>query len=292
MKSPKNGSQAPSKTHSDTAGGPTARAGAPGAPESPYRNSPFWRVFDALALRLDHRRGWYGLPKPLGLLTLVGIRNTLRRGNLFDTTNQPSENPPSPHPYSGSVLTTRTADGSWNDLDHPAMGMAGTRFGRNVPIGDTRPEPQDRMLEPNPREVSRRLMTRDRLIPASAGNALIAAWLQFMVRDWFSHGHSPHENPWILPVGPGDDWPEPQLTIPRTPADPTVPAGGAGRTGCSGGCRHCDHHAGSVPGTGGEHHQRNIRVCADLHLQRRGSGPLMRRSLQSGLVPSWSTPPT
>jgi hypothetical protein len=195
----------------------------PSAPESPYRNSSFWRVFDALALKLDHRRGWYRLPRPLGLVTLVGVRNILRRSNLVDTTNQPQENPSVPLPYSSAVLTERTADGSWNDLDEPAMGMANTRFGRNVPIDNTRPEPSDRILEPNPREVSRRLMTRDRLIPASAGNALIASWLQFMIRDWFSHGSGSNENPWVLPVGTGDDWPAPQLIVTRTPADPTAP---------------------------------------------------------------------
>jgi hypothetical protein len=223
MKHPRDDRPAPFRIPTATTANPRQRQGAQPASEAPSRNGLMWQLFDALALAVDRRRGWYRLPKPLGLLTLIGIRNTLRRKNLFDTTNQPSETPPSPSPYSPSVLTERTADGSWNDLDHPTMGMAGTRFGRNVPIGDTGPEPLDRMLEPNPREVSRRLMTRDRLIPASAGNALIAAWLQFMIRDWFSHGHSPHDNPWILPVESGDDWPEPQLTIPRTPVDPTAP---------------------------------------------------------------------
>jgi hypothetical protein len=174
-------------------------------------------MFDTAALRLDRRRGWYRLPRPLGLVTLVGVRNILRRSNLVDTTNQPQENPAVPLSYSSSVLTERTAE-------QPARGMANTRFGRNVPIDSSRPEPPDRILEPNPREVSRRLMTRDRLIPASAGNALIAAWLQFMIRDWFSHGSGSNENPWVLPVGAGDDWPAPQLIVPRTPADPTAPA--------------------------------------------------------------------
>ena len=206
MKSPRNVSPVPSQARPEAADGSVAadRSGAapatPGTSASPYRNTPAWRVFDALALRLDRRRGWYRLPKPLGLLTLAGIRNTLRRGNLFDTTNQPQENPSQPLPYSPSVLTERTADGSWNDLDQPAMGMANTRFGRNVPIDSTRPEPPDRMLEPNPRVVSRRLMTRDQMIPAAGGNALIAAWLQFMIRDWFNHGSGSGENPWVLPT--------------------------------------------------------------------------------------------
>lgn len=101
-------------------------------------------------MKLDHRRGWYRLPKPLGLLTLIGVRNALCRSNLVDTTNQPQDNPAVPLPYSSSVLTERTADGSWNDLDQPAMWMASTRFGRNVPIDSTRPEPQDRILDPTP----------------------------------------------------------------------------------------------------------------------------------------------
>jgi hypothetical protein len=47
------------------------------------------------------------------------------------------------------LLTERSPDRSWNDLDHPEMGMAGTRFGRNVPLEDTWPD-RDRILEPNP----------------------------------------------------------------------------------------------------------------------------------------------
>jgi hypothetical protein len=106
------------------------------------------------------------------------------------------------------------------------MGMAGTRFGRNVPLAHTRPD-QDRMMVPNPREISRQLMTREVFNPAVAGNALIAAWLQFMIHDWFKHGTSPTDNPWILPPVEGDDWPAPPLVVMRTPADPTSPPGSA-----------------------------------------------------------------
>jgi Animal haem peroxidase len=104
------------------------------------------------------------------------------------------------------------------------MGMANTRFGRNVPIANTMPESAETILEPNPRVISRRLMTRDELVPATAGNALIAAWLQFMIRDWFKHGPSPTDNPWILPVEPGDPWPDSSVTVLRSAADPTSPA--------------------------------------------------------------------
>jgi hypothetical protein len=65
-------------------------------------------------------------------------------------------------------------------------------------------------------------MTRDQLIPAKGGNTLIATWLQFMVRDWFKHGTSRPDNPWVLPLQPDDDWPEPPLEVLRTPPDPTV----------------------------------------------------------------------
>ena len=77
------------------------------------------------------------------------------------------------------------------------------------------------MLEPSPREVSRALLTRRQLQPATGANALVAAWLQFMIRDWFSHGHSPKDRPWTLPLAAGDDWPEDPMVIMRTRSDPT-----------------------------------------------------------------------
>jgi len=178
------------------------------------------RVFDKIVEDVDQKVPWYKLPEPLGLIELIGIRNTLRQDNLYDTSRMPATSPAQPPQYEQKFLTERTPDGSWNDLEHPEMGMAGTRFGRNVPIEATWPD-RDRILEPNPREVSRRLMTRDELIPASAGNALIAAWLQFMIHDWFRHGTSPPDNPWVLPAVEGDDWPEPPVKVMRTPDDPT-----------------------------------------------------------------------
>jgi hypothetical protein len=180
------------------------------------------RLFDSAADDFDQSHPWYKLPKELGLIEMIGIRDTLREQNLFDTSRLPSVNAVTPPPYDEKFVTERSPDGSWNDLEHPEMGMAGTRFGRNVPLSETWPE-RDRMLEPNPREVSRRLMTRSDLIPASTGNVLIAAWLQFMIRDWFRHGTSPADNPWILPLAPDDDWPTPPLTVMRTPDDPTSP---------------------------------------------------------------------
>jgi Animal haem peroxidase len=180
------------------------------------------RVYDAATEEVDQKLPWYKLPKVLGLLELIGIRDTLRAKNLYDTSRQPSVDPVSAPPWQERFRTERSFDGSWNDLEHPEMGMAGTRFGRNVPIEATWPD-RDRMLEPSPREIGRRLMTRDQLIPATAGNALIAAWLQFMIHDWFRHGSSPTDNPWIIPLASDDDWPDPPLQVMRTPDDPTAP---------------------------------------------------------------------
>ena len=195
-----------------------------GAAMVKYHLGRLWTVYDRVAGIVDHKIGWPRLPKPLGLLDLIGIRNTLREDNLFDTTGQPAVDAPVAATFEERFLTERTFDGSWNDLDNPSAGMAGTRFGRNVPIEDTWPDTAS-ILEPNPRVVSRRLMTRDAIIPATAGNALIAAWLQFMIRDWFKHGVSPTDNPWVLPLEIGDDWPSPPLLVMRTPDDPTTPPG-------------------------------------------------------------------
>jgi hypothetical protein len=189
---------------------------------STYRRSLAWTAFDRAMHALDYKFRWYRLPKPLGLLALIGIRNIMRQNNLYDTTAQPAVSPAQPQPYQSSYLTERSPDGSWNDLQNPAMGMAYTRFGRNVPIDSTWPD-AELMLEPNPRVVSTRLMTRDDLVPATAGNALIAAWLQFMIRDWFKHGPSPTDNPWQLPVTADDPWPDKTVTILRSMPDPTGP---------------------------------------------------------------------
>ena len=83
-------------------------------------------------------------------------------------------------------------------------------------------------LWPSPREVSRALMTRTELIEATSVNALVAPWLQFMIRDWFSHGKSPQDNPWEVALAEDDDWPERPMRIMRVMDDPTRPASAAG----------------------------------------------------------------
>jgi Animal haem peroxidase len=205
----------------------TSRAAPPkgvSTSDEPYQPGLLRRLYDKITGKVAVKHPWYQLPEALGLAELIGIRDTLRRENLVDTSRLPAVDPVKPPPYDPSYETARTADGSWNDLEHSEMGMAGTRFGRNVPLEYTWPD-RDRIMVPNPREISRKLMTRDTFNPAVAGNALIAAWLQFMIHDWFKHGTSPKDNPWVVPAVAGDDWPAPNVLVMRTPPDPTTPPG-------------------------------------------------------------------
>jgi hypothetical protein len=194
----------------------------------PYRPSLGARLLAAWAKRVDWTIGWWRLPSYTGGLVLAGLRVRLRESNLQDTERLPSAGVDGPPPDGDRHLTARTADGSWNDLSVPTMGRAGARFGRNVPNDRTYPEADDRLLEPSPRQVSRELLTRHELIPATSLNMLAAAWIQFMVHDWLSHGKNEKANPWRVELEPGDDWPERPMRILRTRRDPTRPEHGHG----------------------------------------------------------------
>ncbi|MEO6785947.1 MAG: peroxidase family protein [Chthoniobacteraceae bacterium] len=134
---------------------------------------------------------WYRRSVTLGILTLSYMRNRLNRKNLKGTYPEgaligfqaPGQRPPA------GVSHFRTADGTWNNLENPKEGAAGTRFLRNVEIGAIRPETGDRLMTPNPRLVSRKLLTRDgamKEVPFL--NLLAAAWIQFQNHGWFNHG--------------------------------------------------------------------------------------------------------
>ena len=181
--------------------------------------------FNRVTEEIDHSIGWDKLPPILGLPVLSGIRNTLRAHNLHDTAATPSIPIPPPLAEGDRHLTARTPDGTFNDLSNPGMGAAGTRFGRNFPVEYSYPEPEPAILSPNPRTVSRDLLTRHKFAPATTLNVLAAAWLQFMIHDWFSHGSSPKENPWKLPLNADDPWHENPMVVLRTRPDPTRPEG-------------------------------------------------------------------
>jgi hypothetical protein len=170
---------------------------------------------------LDRRRGWDRVGFPLGVLSLVGLRQRLRQRNLHDTGLPKPSAELLARARDEQYTSVRTIDGTLNDLDNPLMGSVGARFGRNVPLEHTFPEREPDILEPNPRIVSRELLTRDPFIPATTLNVLAAAWLQFEVHDWFSHGKNEVEQPWELELADDDEWWERPMRIPRTRRDPT-----------------------------------------------------------------------
>jgi hypothetical protein len=177
-------------------------------------------LFTDAAESLDRRVGWDRLPLPVAMLTLIGLRDRLREKNLYDTGRGPLDRPDvSDHPR---YLTARTLDGTFNDLDEPLMGSLGSRFGRNVPLESTVGETEDKLLEPNPRLVSRELLTREEFQPATTLNLLAGAWIQFEVHDWFSHGKNEPDSPWLIPLEADDPWPAHPMPIPRTRRDPSA----------------------------------------------------------------------
>ncbi len=165
---------------------------------------------------------WHRMPKWLALLNIGMIRVVLRAYNLHGTTTPPTRVTNVVPDWQPRYLHSRTADGTYNDLADPAMGSARTRFGRNVDLALAPAEPEPGLLQPNPREISRKLMTRDTFIPATTLNVLAAAWIQFQVHDWFSHGPNDPQRPFRIELGPDDKWPDERpMLIERTRSDAT-----------------------------------------------------------------------
>jgi len=177
----------------------------------------FEAVIAAIYRLINRRRVWYRLPFPLAVINLLALRVDLRWRNLFDTETVP---PDLPAPDSFDVRHCRTAEGTFNDLSKTWMGMANARFGRNAPLPQTFGEQPPSLYEPNPRVISRELLARTNFIPATTVNLFLAAWLQFMVHDWLSHGVNDTQSPPLrFPVPENDDWPKPEMTILRTCPD-------------------------------------------------------------------------
>jgi|GEM_PF-590208 len=171
---------------------------------------------------------WYRKRLYLGILTLAYMREKLNKDNLL-----------SPYPEGVNVafqpdnLTVptgaahyRTADGSWNNLKNPKEGAAGTRFPRNVHSSVIKPANDEELLSPNPREVSRKLLTRDgdmKEVPFL--NMLAAAWIQFQNHDWISHGENLSRELIEIPLAEDDparqNFKQTNMFIGRTQPDPT-----------------------------------------------------------------------
>ena len=178
------------------------------------------RWYSSLTEAVDKRFGWDKLPLPLGLATLVGVRDRLRARNLHDSGRGPLDRPPADDVDHAGYRFARTLDGTYNDLDDPLMGSLGSRFGRNVPLDLVYPEPEERLLSPSPRAVSLELMTRHRFQPATTLNLLAAAWIQFEVHDWLSHSTN-DDSSWRIELAPGDSWPASPMEVKRTKPDPS-----------------------------------------------------------------------
>ena len=108
----------------------------------------------------------------------------------------------------------RSIDGTNNDLALPADGLRPAAASAATSRSSTRVPDAANLLVPNPRVVSRELMTREEFQPATILNLLAAAWIQFMVHDWFVHERSKTDVVEI-PTQPGDDLGEPSIRVPR-----------------------------------------------------------------------------
>jgi Animal haem peroxidase len=149
--------------------------------------------------------------------------STYPRGELV-AFQKPGQRPPV------GVTHFRTADGSWNNLADPKEGAAKTRFLRNVDLSVTCPDP--RLLTPNPREISRKLLTRPdgsdgrpdvTMVPCL--NLLAASWIQFMNHDWISHADTYPDHFIRVPLLSDDParsrYGKTELAIGATQPDPT-----------------------------------------------------------------------
>ncbi|KAJ3292194.1 hypothetical protein HK104_005519 [Borealophlyctis nickersoniae] len=127
----------------------------------------------------------------MGLLYLAGVRDQLEAKNLHDSYNS--------NDYPTATCTAadrfaRTLDGTCNDLDKPAMGSLGYRFGRNIPVEKGFPD-EGKLMTPNPRTIGQKLMMRDTFKPATTLNMFVLSWIQFQVHDWMDH-----ERDWGSPI--------------------------------------------------------------------------------------------
>lgn len=171
---------------------------------------------------------WYRRSLFLGILTLAYMREKLNKNNLISTYpkgvlegfQEEDQTPPE------GVQHFRTADGSWNNLNNPKEGAAGTRFSRNVKLEAIKPESGQRLLTPNPREISRHLLTRnEEMKEVPFLNMLAAVWIQFQNHDWISHGENIVTDLIEIPMADEDPaakkfW-QTKMFVPRTQPDPT-----------------------------------------------------------------------
>jgi tetratricopeptide (TPR) repeat protein len=171
---------------------------------------------------------WYRRKVFFGILTLAYMRDKLNKHNLVNTypagklTGFQPENQEPPE----GVRFFRTADGSWNNLANPKEGAAGTRFLLNVQPDAVRPETGEKLMSPNPREISRKLLTRNgpmQEVPFL--NLLAAVWIQFQTHGWINHGEILFDDVHEIPLAPDDparrQYHQTKMFVGKTQPDPT-----------------------------------------------------------------------
>jgi hypothetical protein len=194
---------------------------------------------------------WHKLPTLFAVTNLGALREVLRAKNLHNTSDIAVTEPKGLRdtvPYDPRYLCEREEDGQYNDLTKPDMGNAslnpndpidgadftlsnpGARFGRNIPLSEVDPTRDGDILDPSPRLVSNQLLGRskksdgsDDFKPAGILNLLAAAWIQFQIHNWVNHG-TPRpidDDPFDVPIPPGDSWPTGKMLVRRTRPDPT-----------------------------------------------------------------------
>lgn len=215
--------------------GLTARAGRSGVHDGVWTN---W-----------HTAG-EGAPKPLQpsfqLLKLAFMRDALFANNLvrpYDDGTKTGlwEDVTEPPPW---AWVWRTADGSWNDLRRdadgrhdPMVGAAWTRFFRNVDDevvhGSVRRRANPATDPVNVRELSRALLApKNGRTEVPFFNVWGAAWIQFMIHDWVSHGNPDTTTMVQVPLAADDPmrrYGVEALSLPATAPDPTRGDGEADR---------------------------------------------------------------
>ncbi|KAJ3331513.1 hypothetical protein HDU76_002972 [Blyttiomyces sp. JEL0837] len=127
-------------------------------------------------------------------------------------------------------LDHRTIDGTCNDLLLPWAGSKYFRFGRAQPLLEIKVDRNAGINggTPNPRLVATSLLPRvngTKFAPQQ--NLIAAAWIQFQIHDWFSHGDNDPFQTINIPLPKTDPLYKPGkpnvMKIAKTMADPHAP---------------------------------------------------------------------
>ena len=172
---------------------------------------PFYeRALGIFARLTDRLAVWYRYPFLLAMPTLVGHRVNMRANNLSDTERDPALLKPA-----GDLngRDQRQADGSYNDLGCPWMGMAGARFGRNMPIGETYGESRRSYTSPIRGRSSAASCSRAADVRAGAASQRARPGVApvhgaRLAEPW--RRRTTKADPHKFPLPPGDDWPTPR----------------------------------------------------------------------------------